>query len=443
MTINMKQISFSNFRRFEYFPPLQFGDITYLVGGNNCGKSTLVKALLLTFDNLRHIRNSWKDSSSHAPKFRFDANQIHDLHVGTFWRALNHQANDKKDKTISFSLMVEQLTFGITIEGNENDKDDSYETLSPITILSIDDPEGIAVSFDYKNSQATLLSHGSKLTFKMERPTVSMNENDIINQIVDFSDTCEQYREEIRLLAKKVAAALRNNVIEYIYTHAVAQKIVFSYEDKNDYIAAVLHDYFEEQIQENDKERLFVLEWMKKFEIGTDFQIDCKSGAAYYVKVKNMTNREMELADLGLGYIQIMILLLKLATFISRYEGPATPTPTIVIEEPEQNLHPRLQSLLADLFADIYTDYGFRFIIETHSEYIIRSVQNIVLQQSYHDQDELEQKNPFKVYYFPIDKAPYDMGFMPSGRFKNKFESGFFDEAGRLHMTIIKHERRK
>ena len=88
----MRQISFSNFRRFEDFPPLTFGDITFLVGGNNCGKSTLVKALLLTFDNLRHIRNSWKDPSSHAPKFRFDANQIHDLHVGTFWRALNHHA---------------------------------------------------------------------------------------------------------------------------------------------------------------------------------------------------------------------------------------------------------------------------------------------------------------------------------------------------------------
>ena len=270
-----------------------------------------------------------------------------------------------------------------------------------------------------------------------------MNENDIINQIVDFSEKCNEYKDELQALAKKVAVTLRNNVIEYIYTHAVTQKIVFSYEDKNDYIAAVLHDYFEEQIQEEDKERLFVLEWMRKFEIGSDFSIDCKSGAAYYVKVKNMAGREMELADLGLGYIQIMILLLKLATFISRYEGPSTPTPTIVIEEPEQNLHPKLQSLLAPLFADIYNDYGFRFIIETHSEYIIRSVQNIVLQQSYQDQEELEQKNPFKVYYFPTTRAPYDTGFLPSGRFKNKFDTGFLDEAGRLHMTIIKHERRK
>lgn len=436
----MKQISFSNFRRFESFPPLSFGDITFLVGGNNCGKSTLVKALLLTFDNLRHIRNSWKDPSSHAPKFRFDANQIHDLHVGTFWRALNYNA---KEAAISFSLTVEQISFEITIEGNKNDKDDSYETLSPIVLLSIKDVESISVTFDYKTSQATLFANGTKLTTAMERPSALMNENDIINQIVDFSEKCHEYRDELQSLAKNVAVTLRNNVIEYIYTHAVTQKIVFSYEDKNDYIAAVLHDYFEEQILEEDKERIFVLEWMKKFDIGTDFYIDCKSGAAYYVRIKNMAGREMELADLGLGYIQIMILLLKLATFISRYEGQTTPTPTIVIEEPEQNLHPKLQSLLADLFADLYSDYGFRFIIETHSEYIIRSVQNIVLQQSYLDQDELEKNNPFKVYYFPINTPPYDMGFLPSGRFMNKFDTGFYDEAGRLHMSIIKKERRK
>ena len=422
---------------------MSLGDITFLVGGNNCGKSTLVKALLLTFDNLRHIRNSWKDPSSHAPKFRFDANQIHDLHVGTFWRALNHHAADKKDKTISFCLTVEQITFGITIEGNENDKDDSYETLSPIILLSIQDADGISVTFDYKNSQATLCNEGTNITMAMERPSVIMNENDIINQIVDFSEKCSEYEDILKALAQKVAETLRNNVIEYIYTHAAMQKVVFSYEDKNDYIAAVLHDYFEEQILENDKEHKFVLEWMEKFGIGTEFTIDCKSGVAYYVKIKNMAGREMELADLGLGYIQIMILLLKLATFISRYEGPTTPTPTIVIEEPEQNLHPRLQSLLADLFADMYNDFGFRFIIETHSEYIIRSVQNIVLQQSYQDQEELEQKNPFKVYYFPTSRLPYDMGFIPSGRFQNKFDSGFFDEADRLHMTIIKHERGK
>lgn len=49
----MKSISFKNFRRFADFPEFKFGDITILVGGNNAGKSTLQKALLLVFDNIR------------------------------------------------------------------------------------------------------------------------------------------------------------------------------------------------------------------------------------------------------------------------------------------------------------------------------------------------------------------------------------------------------
>ena len=52
----MKSISFKNFRRFADFPEFKFGDITILVGGNNAGKSTLQKALLLVFDNIRSLR---------------------------------------------------------------------------------------------------------------------------------------------------------------------------------------------------------------------------------------------------------------------------------------------------------------------------------------------------------------------------------------------------
>ena len=40
-------IGFQNFRRFPNFPEIELGDITILVGGNNAGKSTLVKAMLL------------------------------------------------------------------------------------------------------------------------------------------------------------------------------------------------------------------------------------------------------------------------------------------------------------------------------------------------------------------------------------------------------------
>ena len=92
------KIGFSNFRRFAKFPEIDLGDITILVGGNNSGKSTLVKALLLCVDNLRLMRmnDRRRDESKSIlsfskPLFRFDANEYHDVKVKTFARAIHNK----------------------------------------------------------------------------------------------------------------------------------------------------------------------------------------------------------------------------------------------------------------------------------------------------------------------------------------------------------------
>lgn len=77
----MNTIGFNNFRRFAIFPEMDLGDITLLVGGNNSGKSTLVKALLLCIDNIRLMTVGTKDDIFMSPKFRFDANEWHDVKI--------------------------------------------------------------------------------------------------------------------------------------------------------------------------------------------------------------------------------------------------------------------------------------------------------------------------------------------------------------------------
>ncbi len=49
----MSKISFKNFRGFIDFPEMEFGGITFLVGKNNSGKSTVIKALLLMDNYLK------------------------------------------------------------------------------------------------------------------------------------------------------------------------------------------------------------------------------------------------------------------------------------------------------------------------------------------------------------------------------------------------------
>ena len=48
----MRSFGFKNFRKFEDFPPIDLGSINILVGPNNSGKSTFIKALMLMCENL-------------------------------------------------------------------------------------------------------------------------------------------------------------------------------------------------------------------------------------------------------------------------------------------------------------------------------------------------------------------------------------------------------
>lgn len=245
------------------------------------------------------------------------------------------------------------------------------------------------------------------------------------------------FSPEIKAVAEGVERVLNNSVLEYIPAHAASQQILFNPENR-DFMSCVIDDYFERRIQPGDEEHDFILYWLKEFEIGTNFQVDSIDGF-YKVNIVNdeSSDEGVPLADMGMGSIQLAILLLRLATIISRYKGRTTLKPTIIVEEPEMNLHPKAQSKLANLFAILNEKYGFQFIIETHSEYLVRKTQLIVA-----DDFAKGQSNPFKTYYFTGNEDVYkDMDYQPSGLFREKFGSGFFDEAGRLHMAILKKAR--
>ena len=110
----------------------------------------------------------------------------------------------------------------------------------------------------------------------------------------------------------------------------------------------------------------------------------------------------------------------------------------VIIEEPEQNLHPASQSKLADLFLEV-SKLGVNVLVETHSEYLVRRSQVLVAEAKYKDEQELAEKCPFKVYYLPEAGTgiPYDMEFRTDGRFKQDFGDGFYDEADKLAYKIM------
>ena len=187
---------------------------------------------------------------------------------------------------------------------------------------------------------------------------------------------------------------------------------------------------------------LFLKKWLAAFEIGESIEITQLDGEGYYVKVET-NGRKVHLADMGMGSIQLVVLLLRLATLGNRYLRSGQ-SGWVFIEEPEQNIHPLLQSRLAELFYDFQQSTKTTVIVETHSEYLIRRTQLMVSEKSYIDEEDLKMDWPITVFCFPSEqgKLPYDMEYQTNGLFRQKFDNGFFDEAGRLHMEILKRNRK-
>ena len=108
----------------------------------------------------------------------------------------------------------------------------------------------------------------------------------------------------------------------------------------------------------------------------------------------------------------------------------------LLIEEPESNLHPALQAKLADFLVECSTKFNIQFVIETHSEYIIRRMQYLVANTYYGKNNILPQINSenVNIYYFndPTELGiesdyTFEINFKKDGGLTKSFGAGFFD----------------
>ena len=177
----------------------------------------------------------------------------------------------------------------------------------------------------------------------------------------------------------------------------------------------------------------FIKNWMKQFDIGQDFKIKQVEGLATQIEL-TYNGEITNLADKGFGAGQVFAILLKIALIINRINKNKEDSITLLIEEPEANLHPALQKKLSSLFYEVQNEYGVNFILETHSEYMIRMSQIIVKQIN---EKEEPVTIPFEAYYFDKDSSPYSMIYRKDGKFINEFGTGFFDVSSNLAFDIL------
>ena len=592
MKNNTKGIGFKNFRRFEEFPLLEFGNITYMVGRNNSGKSTMVKALLLIMD---YLQNQLGDT------FSFDNNVLEDANIVTFGRAkcnlidepeivfsfklnnyeitchISGDTNDTKanvtelsinDEVNGYELTVNYTTGKTSVKKSVTSVNEAIDTKKEISKMNSElhklksernsfahkfskeslgvndqinklnskiekiqttfeekDEESIAYSLEYplkfqvevdeelltetghlmgaaeleaelnaevgpfldstdvadiKASTDNSLSSDELETIKEEQLleygvpyksevftnnirkednelkeiisiflshntnahkqvidkrykdlNIDNSEEDNSSDIIELDNT----KEELKRWINQLVFSIDQQSFFYLGANPSKQSALFPLRDKGNALAQAIHEFYQLNIKEGEKEYEFVKHWMNKFEVGHNFNIKFYAGEAYEFYVFDKDGNKNHLSDKGMGSLQAMLLILRVASLI-RINKKEKKAITLLVEEPELNLHPALQSKLTDFFHDVSKEFGFKFIIETHSEYMIRKSQVLVNENEYGNQDSLNS-NPFKTFYFPVSDIPYEMRYRKDGKFMDEFKKGFFEVSSDLAFDIL------
>ena len=78
-----------------------------------------------------------------------------------------------------------------------------------------------------------------------------------------------------------------------------------------------------------------------------------------------------------------------MASLVIYLRHMARPSDTLIIDEPEMNFHPDVQIVLARIFA-ILVNKGLKVVISTHSDYIVREFNNLIMADAIVGKDDME-----------------------------------------------------
>jgi hypothetical protein len=141
--------------------------------------------------------------------------------------------------------------------------------------------------------------------------------------------------------------------------------------------------------------------------------------------------------DVGFGISQIIPILIRIEAKKTHLDYSL-----ICIEQPELHLHPLVQSRLSSVFAKaLYLDIiepplptRMSFILETHSEHLIRGLQILIAKKKLSPSD-------VAIYYIGKDRDGNSnvkaMGIDEGGFFPEPWPEGFFDQAYLQSIELI------
>lgn len=162
-----------------------------------------------------------------------------------------------------------------------------------------------------------------------------------------------------------------------------------------------------------------VNQWLQRMNVAARVRVRRTQATDFQLLVEDpSTGIESNLMDVGFGVSQVLPVVVL---------GCLVPHgATVVIEQPEIHLHPAAQLELGSFFAAISTESNVQFILETHSEHLLRRLQTLIADGSL---------SPADVAIYYVNESPDGASIteLPVSRDGSlaAVPEAFFDQAAR------------
>lgn len=167
--------------------------------------------------------------------------------------------------------------------------------------------------------------------------------------------------------------------------------------------------------------------WLVYLGVANEMNTNDRGKVGHELKITtDIQNMEQDLTHVGVGVSQILPILVM--CFLSG-KGDS-----IILEQPELHLHPKVQARLADFFVSMNA-LGKQCILETHSEYLINRLRYLVAKT---DDDKIAKET--MIYFVEKEEGHSIYRDITINKYGviDKWPRGFFDEGEDLATMIMK-----
>lgn len=393
----LTQLRVKNFKAWEDTESVDLAPLTVFFGSNSSGKSSLIQFLLMlrqtseSPDRRRVLQPGDKSTPVELGTYR---EMIHN-------HELTRQISFDLNWTLPRSLGIRDPLSGKTFSGNG----------VSFSALIGTDPEGArqhieALKYELRNSETTLaiemkpLAGGGTQKYDL----VTKNYHLVRNpgrawslpspvRFYGFPDEVSAYFQNARFTSD-LALALEQQLKRiqylgplraypgrsYIWSGEIPEHVGWRGERAVEAMLAASDRSISSGYYKRARRfQVVIAEWLQRLGVLESFEVRpiAAHRKEYEVLVRTLgSSQVVNLPDVGFGVSQVLPVVVECFY--------ATPSTTILLEQPEIHLHPRVQTALADLFIEAIqsredgSDRSIQLIVESHSEHFLRRLQRRV-----------------------------------------------------------------